>query len=390
VVATGYPAPTFSETGALPSGVTLNSTTGVLSGTAAAGSSGSYPITITASNGISPAATQNFTLTVNQAPAITSGSSATFAVGTAGTFTVVATGYPAPTFSQTGTLPSGVTLNSTTGVLSGTPAAGTGGSYPITITASNGISPNATQNFTLTVNQPIVVTLSPRGTTNLDAGATLPISVTVANDPNNQGANFSLNPTTGCGTLSGGTSNVFSVTYNAPTSLSSQCQVTLTAAAYSNNNQTDQLTITVYPPLSVPSTTLPSVYVGQSYTGGSVNLQGGVPPYTWNGSVASGSLPAGLSLSNLNGGTLQITGTPTTPSGCSTYPPSCTSTFTVKVTDGTGAVATSPTLSITVNQVQPLTLPTSQPSLPSSAIVNGSYSGAIKCFGWGPALHLYG
>ena len=38
-------------------------------------------------------------------------------------------------------------------MLSGTPAAGTGGSYPITITASNGMSPNATQSFTLTVNQ---------------------------------------------------------------------------------------------------------------------------------------------------------------------------------------------------------------------------------------------
>ena len=40
------------------------------------------------------------------------------------------------------------------GVLSGTPAAGTHGNYPLTITASNGVSPNATQNFTLTVNPP--------------------------------------------------------------------------------------------------------------------------------------------------------------------------------------------------------------------------------------------
>ena len=266
----------------------------------------------------------------------------------------------------------------------------TQGTFPITVTqgtlqANYG---NYTFNFvngTLTVNQQISVTLSPRGTTNLDAGATLPITVTVANDPATQGANFSLNPATGCGTLSGGgTSNVFSVTYNAPTSLSSQCQVTVTAAAYSNNSQTDQLTITVYPVLSIPSTTLPSVYVGQLYNG-SVNLQGGTPSYTWNASVASGSLPAGLSLSNLNGSTLQITGKPATPSGCSTYPPSCTYTFTVKVTDGTGAVATSPTLSITVNQVQPLTLPTSQPtSLPSSGIVNSSYNGNINVSGGVP------
>ena len=153
MTASGNPAPTFSETGTLPTGVTLNSTTGVLSGTPAAGTGGSYPITITATNGVGPDATQNFTLTVDQAPAITSGNSTTFTVGAAGTFTVTATGYPAPTFSETGTLPTGVTLNSTTGVLSGTPAAGTGGRYPITITATNGVAPDATQSFTLTVDE---------------------------------------------------------------------------------------------------------------------------------------------------------------------------------------------------------------------------------------------
>ena len=75
---------------------------------------------------------QSFTLTVNQAPATTSANNATFTVGTAGTFTVTATGFPAPTFTKTGALPSGVTL-SAAGVLSGTPAAGTGGTYPITM-----------------------------------------------------------------------------------------------------------------------------------------------------------------------------------------------------------------------------------------------------------------
>jgi hypothetical protein len=68
----------------------------------------------------------------------------------AGSFTVTATGFPAPTFTKTGTLPAGVTLTST-GKLSGTPVAGAAGSYPITITASNGVGSNATQSFTLTV-----------------------------------------------------------------------------------------------------------------------------------------------------------------------------------------------------------------------------------------------
>ena len=40
-----------------------------------------------------------------------------------------------------------------TATLAGTPAAGTGGTYPLTITATNGVLPDATQSFTLTVNQ---------------------------------------------------------------------------------------------------------------------------------------------------------------------------------------------------------------------------------------------
>ena len=147
VTATGVPAPTFSETGALSSGITFTSG-GVLSGTAS--TSGNYTITITASNGVSPNATQIFTLTVGQAPAFTSANNTAFTVSAAGTFTVTATGFPAPTFSETGTLPTGATLTAA-GVLSGTPTVA--GSYPITITASNGILPNATQSFTLTVNK---------------------------------------------------------------------------------------------------------------------------------------------------------------------------------------------------------------------------------------------
>ena len=103
----------------------------------------------------------SFTLTLSQAPAITSPASTTFTVGTAGSFSVTATGAPAPTFAATGTLPSGVSL-SNTGSLFGTPATGTAGSYPITITASNGNLPNATQSFTLTVaKKPQTITFGP-------------------------------------------------------------------------------------------------------------------------------------------------------------------------------------------------------------------------------------
>jgi hypothetical protein len=88
---------------------------------------------------------------IQTAPLVTSASSTTFAVGSPGTFSVTASGYPAPALTEGGSLPTGVAFNVTTGVLSGTPASGTNGSYPLTFTATN-IAGTNTQNFTLTVN----------------------------------------------------------------------------------------------------------------------------------------------------------------------------------------------------------------------------------------------
>lgn len=84
-------------------------------------------------------------------PAITSADATSFAEVELGAFTVVATGTPTPILSMTGTLPAGVTFTPATGLLTGVPAAGTAGVYPLVFTAANGTPPNATQNFTLLV-----------------------------------------------------------------------------------------------------------------------------------------------------------------------------------------------------------------------------------------------
>jgi mono/diheme cytochrome c family protein len=66
VTATGTPAVfTFSQTGALPMGVTYSTSTGVLSGTPT--QAGTFPLNIVVSNGVMPNAGQSFTLTVNKA-----------------------------------------------------------------------------------------------------------------------------------------------------------------------------------------------------------------------------------------------------------------------------------------------------------------------------------
>ncbi|HEY2911061.1 MAG TPA: FG-GAP-like repeat-containing protein, partial [Gemmataceae bacterium] len=153
VSSTGFPTAALSEVGALPGGVSFidnGDGTATLSGTPAAGTGGTYIFSIGASNGVAPDASQSFTLTVDQAPTITSADSATFAHGASGSFMVVASGFPAPTLAETAALPSGVSFNSVTGALAldgSTPT----GIYDLTFNAINGISPDASQIFTLTV-----------------------------------------------------------------------------------------------------------------------------------------------------------------------------------------------------------------------------------------------
>ncbi|MEA3377370.1 MAG: Ig-like domain-containing protein [Chloroflexota bacterium] len=170
VTATGVPTPGIDLDGALPAGVTFadhGDGTASLAGTPAAGATGEYPLMVTASNGVSPDATQDFTLTVNQPPAITSADSTTFVAGASGSFTVTATGVPTPGIDVDGALPAGVTFidhGDGTASLAGTPAAGATGEYPLMVTASNGVSPDATQAFILTVEARIYLPLVVRST----------------------------------------------------------------------------------------------------------------------------------------------------------------------------------------------------------------------------------
>ena len=75
------------------------------------------------------------------------------------TFAVTTSGTAPVTLAETGTLPAGLTYTpgavAGTGTIAGTPAAGTGGTYPITFTANNITGPpGATQAFSLFVAEP--------------------------------------------------------------------------------------------------------------------------------------------------------------------------------------------------------------------------------------------
>jgi large repetitive protein len=169
---------------ALPAGLSFTDNgdgTATLAGTPGPSTGGTYALTFTASNGVNAPVVQNFTLTVQQVPAITSANSTTFNIGAAGTFTVTTTGFPTPAITHTGTLPTGVTLvdnGDGTATLAGTPGSGTSGSYPITITAANGVNPNAVQNFTLNVTQGPAFTSANNTTFTVGQAGTFTITTT--------------------------------------------------------------------------------------------------------------------------------------------------------------------------------------------------------------------
>lgn len=171
VTTSGYPTPALSLTGALPQGVGFTDNgdgTGVLSGLPAPGSGGVYSLQVTAANETAAPAVQTFALSVDQAPAITSPPQASFTIGQPALATITATGFPVPHISTAGPLPAGVALTDHgdgTASLSGLPAAGSGGSYAMTLVATGAPGLVATQSFTLLITElpvPLVSIARPR------------------------------------------------------------------------------------------------------------------------------------------------------------------------------------------------------------------------------------
>ena len=135
--------------------------------------------TITTPTGCAPGATPVTT----SSPAITSGTPTAATVGVPYHFTVTSTGTPSPTYTVTsGTLPAGLTLNATTGEITGTPTSA--GSTPVTITASNGSLPSVSAIYTVTVNAAAVTSPSPTPTST----ATVPAAATSSSGTSGTGS----------------------------------------------------------------------------------------------------------------------------------------------------------------------------------------------------------
>jgi hypothetical protein len=141
----------------LPSGVTLNSASGLISGTLPdVASNTTYTFTINATDGANPAISRTFSFISNAAPVwVTSaGSRGSFGNTASISVTISATDVSdSITYSLASgsSLPSGITLNSSTGAISGTlPDISTNTTYTFTINASDGLNTSVSRTFSIT------------------------------------------------------------------------------------------------------------------------------------------------------------------------------------------------------------------------------------------------
>ncbi len=318
-------------TGSLPAGLTLNASTGAITGKPTGPQVGVISFTVTVTDAESPTKTANanLSITISAPPlTITTSSLPTGVLNQSYSGSLSATGGITPyTWSiSVGNLPPGLTLNASTGAITGTDSTQTGTfNFTVQVTDSESPSQTTTKSLSITINNsaPLQITTTsgglPTGVVNTPYPSNAFLSATGGIQPytwsytGNLPPGMSLNTSTGQITGTPASTGTFSFTAKV-TDSSSPVQ-TATAS----------LSITVNGTLTITTTSVPNGSTNTQYNA-TVNASGGVPPYNW--SITSGNLPPGLSPSNNN--SLSISGQPTT---TGTYP------FTLQVTDNQGNTA---------------------------------------------------
>ena len=307
----------------LPPGLTL-SNSGTVSGTTS--TAGSYTFTILASDTVyaSETGSRQYTLTVNPASTLTltptslpnatvgdSYSPVTItASGGSGSYTfALATG---------GKLPAGLKLTSA-GVLSGTPTTTSGSPFRFTIVATDKSNSHLTGSraYTLTVDP--AITLSPTTLPVATVGDAVDDKLTAKGG---SGADYTFALASGSSLPSGLTLSTAGVITGTPAQ-SGKYTFTIVATDSIGATASRAYTLTVDPAITLSPTTLPVATVGDAVDDKLTAKGGSGADYAF--ALASGSsLPSGLKLSSSG----VITGKPTR---------SGKFTFTIVVTDGTGA-----------------------------------------------------
>jgi len=376
----GTPPYAWAVTPALPTGLTLDTATGAITGTPT--TQGTTTHTFSLRDSSIPAQTVQQSLNVTIAPpgaalTITTTALPNGTVGQAYSRPVQATGGTgARTWTITaGTLPQNLNLDPASGVISGTPTAPGTSSFTVRVADAAGQSDTQALAITITTVPPppnpptITTTTLPAGTVNQPYSQ--PVEVTGGTGALTWSliagalpANLNLNSTNGA---------IFGTPTVAGTS-----SFTVRVQDAGGLSDVRALSITINPPAppDIVTTTLPAGTLGQPYNQ-TLQAIGGTGARTW--SISAGSLPQDLNLDSTTG---VISGTPTVPGPSS---------FTVQVLDAAGQ-SDQQALSIVINLSNPpdittTTLPGGTVGQPYNQTLQASGGiGALTWTGTGGAL----
>jgi Putative Ig domain/Abnormal spindle-like microcephaly-assoc'd, ASPM-SPD-2-Hydin len=288
ITATNTPT-SYGATG-LPAGLSVNSTSGLISGTPTA--AGTSTLTLSATNS-GATGSANLTLTIASAPipapVITSATTASGTVGSAFSYQIAASNTPT-SYGATG-LPAGLLVSGTTGLISGTPT--TVGTSTVTLSATNS---GGTGNATLTLSiKPAVPVITSMTTASGTVGSAFSYQVTASNTPTSYGATglpagLSVNSTSG---LISGT----------PTTAGTS--IATLSASNSGGTGSASLTLTIAS-APIPAPVITSATTASGTVGSAFSYQ--ITASNTPTSYGATGLPAGLSVNSASG---LISGTPT-------------------------------------------------------------------------------
>ena len=325
VTGAGGTAPlSYSVAPALPAGLGFAAASGQITGTPSATQvATTYTVTVRDANNAT--ATATFTLAAVDGPTASTAIAAKVLTAGAGpvAFTPVAGagGAGALTYSIAPALPSGLSLSSSSGTISGTPTAALAATtMTVTVTDANGATASAT--FSLTVNAGVVATQAIAAkvlTANTAAATFTPVTGSGGTAP----LSYAIAPAMPAGLGFDTTSGAVSGTATATQATVSHT-VTITDANGNSANASFSLTVNG----AVTATVAIAdklVSIGQAQDFQPITFSGGTTPYTI---AVAPTLPAGLSLAAATG---RITGTPTAAAAATSY--------TLTATDANGASA---------------------------------------------------
>ena len=300
VAANGAPPYQWTAGAGVPPGLTLNPSSGSITGTPT--TLGNYSFQVTVTDSANNTATSNFALTIT-APSLTITTISPLFNGTVGVAysqTLTASGGKQPyQWSVVSGSTGGLTLDPNSGALQGTPQ--TAGAFTFTAQVSDSAGNTAKQQFSLTINTPTLTIVTsgslPSGAVGVSYNQKLPLTASGGTPP----YTWSLTPT-----IPGLTFDPVNVALNGTPTTPNSYPLTVTVTDSAGLNATNKSLTLVIAPATLGITTprqLPDASLSQPYSQ-TITATGGTPPYTWS----AAGLPAGL---NINSSSGVISGIPT-------------------------------------------------------------------------------